>query len=154
MKHHSLLSTRRVPTTGVLVLAALAALSVAARAWREPVAPVVPDAYAEPAAVRPPETRAAPSSRLPVVRITIRPTGFDPAEVTLPRGRFLLAVDNRSGLDELTFRLDREGAGRLHEVRMTREQLGWRKVLDPPPGVYVLTEAGHPDWVCRVRVAD
>jgi hypothetical protein len=65
-----------------------------------------------------------------------------------------LVVDNRTGLRELTFRLDREGAGRLREVRMPRERLSYREVFDPPPGVYVLTEAEHPTWVCRVRVGD
>jgi len=32
--------------------------------------------------------------------ITVTPTGFEPSELTRPKGRFLLAIDNQSGLDE------------------------------------------------------
>jgi len=157
MQRHALLITRHVPTKGLLALAALASLAglaIAARAWRTPDAPEVTGVSAVPTAALPSGEQAASGVGLAVVRVTIRPTGFDPAEVTLPRGRFMLAIDNRTGLNELTFRLDREGGSRLHDVRMTREQLAWRKVVDPPPGSYVLTETNHPDWVCRISVAD
>lgn len=84
--------------------------------------------------------------------ITLRPTGFDPAEITRPRGRFLLAVDNRSGLDELVLRIDRQDKGRIHERRMARGKLSWRQVVDLQPGSYLLTEANHPEWVCRITI--
>jgi hypothetical protein len=157
MKRNTLLIMRHVPTKGLLALAALASLAglaVAAGAWGAPAAPEMPSVSPGAAETRPSGEQAAAGVGLPVVRVTIRPTGFDPAEVTLPRGRFMLAVDNRTGLNELTFRLDREGGGRLHEVRMTREQLAWRKVIDPPPGGYVLTEINHPGWVCRISIAN
>lgn len=150
-------SMPHITTKGLLALAALASLvglAVAARAWRAATAPEMPGVSAAPAETPHSGARDATGAGLPLVRVTIRPTGFDPAEVTLPRGRFMLAVDNRTGLNELTFRLVREGGGRLHEVRMTREQLAWRKVVDPPPGGYLLTEVNHPGWVCRISVAD
>jgi hypothetical protein len=105
-----------------------------------------------PPAVFTPVALSANQSRLQVERITIRPTGFDPAEVARPAGRFILAVDNRSGLRELTLRLADGDGRRLREVRVPREQLGWRLTLDAPAGSYVLTEVDHPDWVCRVTV--
>jgi hypothetical protein len=89
---------------------------------------------------------------LEVERFTIRPTGFDPAGITRPAGRFILAVDNRSGLRELTLRLSDGEGRRLREVRVPRGQLGWRLTLDARAGSYVLTEADHPDWVCRVTI--
>lgn len=150
MQRHILIKALPVVTA----LAALVGLTIAAGAWGVPVTPEVPAVPEVPAGVRRAGEQVAPGVGLPVARVTIRPTGFDPAEVTLPRGRFLLAVDNRSGLNELTFRLDREGDGRLHEARMTRGRLAWRKVIDPAAGDYILTEATHPDWVCRVRISD
>src|SRR5258707_9850968 len=38
--------------------------------------------------------------QIEVELITVRPTGFEPKEITRPPGRFLLGVDNKSGLDE------------------------------------------------------
>lgn|SRR5262249_22618582 len=84
--------------------------------------------------------------------ITITPRGFEPAEITRPKGRFLLAVDNRSGLDEVTLRLDRVAGNRLHEVRVPRKELDWSEVFDLNPGQYVLTEANNPRWACRFTI--
>ena len=87
--------------------------------------------------------------------ITLRPTGFEPSEITRPRGEFNLTVQNLTGLDEVTLRLDREGgSGRLHEVRTPSGRRDWRKNIDPPPGRYVLTEADHPGWICRVTITE
>lgn len=95
-----------------------------------------------------------PEERVEAELITIRPTGFEPLEITRPRGEFKLTVQNLTGLEELTLRLDREGGGggRLHEVRTSRGRHNWRKNIDPPPGTYVITEAAHPDWACRVTI--
>ncbi len=85
--------------------------------------------------------------------ITIRATGFEPSEIRRPKGEFYLAVDNLSGMSEVNLRLDREnGAGRLHEVRVPRQKRDWRQSVDLPPGTYLLTEADHPDWVCRIII--
>lgn len=149
-------STRLKSKTSLVVAVALllAGLTVAAEAWSV-AGRAEPPRFSSPEDITPVAVPAsAPSVAPQLLRITIRPTGFDPAEVSISQGRFTLAVDNRSGLRELTFRLDREGAGRLREVRMPRERLSYREVIDPPPGVYVLTEADHPTWVCRVRVGD
>jgi hypothetical protein len=95
---------------------------------------------------------ASPRDRVTVERITIRPTGFDPAETTLSKGRSLLTVDNRSGLREVVLRLDKEAGNRLQEVRVQREKLDWRRTVDFEPGRYLLTEAAHPGWTCRITV--
>src|SRR5258705_7861593 len=49
----------------------------------------------------PPQT---PGDRLDAELITLQPSGFEPSEITSPRGAFLLAVDNRSGLEEIELR--------------------------------------------------
>jgi hypothetical protein len=89
---------------------------------------------------------------LSVIRVTIRPTGFDPAALNVPRGRVLLAVDDLSGLDEVTLRLEREAGGRLREVRAGRDRSKWRGVLDLHPGAYLLGVDGRPGWACRINV--
>lgn len=84
--------------------------------------------------------------------ITVRPFGFEPAEITRKQGRFLLAVDNRSGLEEVTLRLDRVTGNRLRDVNVPRRKLDWREFMDLPPGRYVLSEAAHPEWTCTVTI--
>lgn len=134
-------------TLALLVTAAVTAKSLL-------LAPAIVSAL-PPAPASPAPALTAPAanpSLLQVERITIRPTGFDPGEITRPEGRFVLAVDNRSGLRELTLRLSDGGGRRLREVRVPREQPSWRVTLDAPAGSYVLTEVDHPGWVCRVSV--
>jgi hypothetical protein len=84
--------------------------------------------------------------------IRLRRTGFEPAEIERPQGRFLLAFDNRTGEDEIVLQLKRETGNKLHEVRMPRGTVRWRKALDIPAGRYLLSVADHPDWVCRITI--
>ncbi len=84
--------------------------------------------------------------------ITITPNGFDPAEITRPQGRVVVEVDNRSGLEEVELRLDRSNGGREKEARVRRTTLDWSGEVDLRPGAYVLSEANHPDWACRITV--
>lgn len=95
---------------------------------------------------------AAQGQQLQMQLITIRPTGFDPSEISLRAEPFRLAIDNKSGLDEVTLRLSREGGSQVREKRLPRGQLKWREKINLPPGVYLLTEATHPDWHCRITV--
>jgi hypothetical protein len=84
--------------------------------------------------------------------ITIRSSGFEPVEITRPKGRVFFEVDNRSGLSEINLLLDSEHGNRLHQARVRREQLDWHQELDLRPGRYLLTEANHPDWVCQITI--
>ncbi len=85
-------------------------------------------------------------------RVTLTRRGFQPAEITRPAGQFLLAVDNRSEVDQLTFRLERDNKSRLHEKQLPKGGVKWREVVDLPPGHYVLAEAAHPEWTCRINI--
>ena len=95
-----------------------------------------------------------PSSiaRLEMERVTITPTGFEPKVLTRGPGRFLLAVDNRSGQDDLTLHLDGQ-TGRLRTQRASRSKASWREVLELAPGDYLLREANHREWSCRITIA-
>ena len=85
--------------------------------------------------------------------ITIRPTGFDPAAITRGPGRFLLAVDNKTGLTVVTLRITTDGGGPVREIRLAPAQHKWREKMILLPGKYSLTEADHPNWICRITIA-
>jgi hypothetical protein len=84
--------------------------------------------------------------------ITIFSKGFEPAEITRPAGKFILAVDNRSGIEEVELQLNRQEGGRVHAVRVRRTSPEWRVTVDLRPGAYVLSEAGHANWNCRITI--
>ena len=80
----------------------------------------------------------------------IRPTGFDPPQIELEKGTYLFIVQNRCGIRDLTFRLDREAGNKLHEVH--DQKLQWKKQFDLNPGTYVLSVADHPEWRSVITV--
>ncbi|MDQ3745361.1 MAG: hypothetical protein M3444_13340 [Acidobacteriota bacterium] len=86
-----------------------------------------------------------------VLLLVLRPAGFEPSEVTLPQGKYLLVVQNRTGLRGFALQFDRDG-GRLHEVRLPARKLDWNGHFDLTPGDYVLREADHPEWSCRITI--
>jgi hypothetical protein len=94
----------------------------------------------------------AERSSVEVLPIYLRRPGFAPGEITRPAGDYFLAVKNISGVPDIVLRLDREKGGRLHEVKVMRDRPAWRQNVRLTPGVYLLTEADHPDWVCRITV--
>ena len=105
--------------------------------------------------VSPPTPRNRTADRPEAVEaevIALRPTGFEPAEITRPAGRVLMAVSNQSGTTEAVLRLSKEGDKRAHEVRLSKNKRLWRKVVDLAPGDYTLTEASHPEWTCRITI--
>jgi hypothetical protein len=87
-----------------------------------------------------------------VLLVTLRPSGFAPKLITRPQGRFLLTVDNRSGLNEMFLRLDSLTFNRVIDRHVSRERLNLRQVVDLTPGQYLLTEANHPNWICAIAI--
>ncbi|MGH9962651.1 MAG: hypothetical protein ACREBC_36975 [Pyrinomonadaceae bacterium] len=90
--------------------------------------------------------------RLQAELVTLRPSGFEPADLTRPGGQFLLAVNNQSGLEDLTLWLERSDGVREREVRFVGLRLRWRERVNLPAGNYRLRVAGHPEWVCRITL--
>ena len=84
--------------------------------------------------------------------ITIEPHGFEPVEITRPQGRFLLAVDNRSGLEDIQLHLERAEGGRVPALEARNRRLSWREEVDLPLGRYVIRETNHPEWSCRITI--
>ena len=84
--------------------------------------------------------------------VTVKPSGFDPLEIRRPPGRFYLRINNRSGIHDLELRFDREQGERVQDVRLPRGRLAWSKLLELPPGRYVLSEINHPEWICTITI--
>lgn len=83
---------------------------------------------------------------------TLRPTGFEPSEINVPEGRYLLVVENRTGMPEVNLQLYRQPGQKQKEARLIRGKSVWKSVVELNAGRYVITEAGHPEWVCHVVV--
>jgi hypothetical protein len=86
--------------------------------------------------------------------VTLRPRGFEPEEITVAQKRFVLAIENRSRLDHVDIQLLRQtgNSDKIHEVHMQRGRTNSNDMFELPPGEYVLTEATHPTWTCRITV--
>lgn len=138
----------------IATLVVVCIVAITTQAWLAPPAAPrsapIPTVSSQPVSASQPET--ASPSQLETERITIRHNGFDPEEITRPAGQVMMAIDNRSGLEEIRLRVDREGGQRLVEVTVSRNKLDWRKKINLPPGRYRLTEANHPDWLCEIIV--
>lgn len=92
------------------------------------------------------------SQIIPGLIVILRPSGFDPSSFTLPRGRFLFGIDNRTGFEGLDFHLNRLTGDHVKEVKPRKGQHDYREVYDLSPGDYVLSESSHPKWVCRITI--
>jgi hypothetical protein len=84
--------------------------------------------------------------------ITLKPSGFVPAEVTWPQGEFLLVIEDRSGLEQTSFELRRQAGESLLTAHVVIHVGEWQDRLELHPGTYLLTEASHPQWVCKITV--
>ena len=84
--------------------------------------------------------------------VTITPAGLEPAEITRPPGKFLFAIDNRSGMDEVDLYLVRETGGRVNVPLGRRGRLAWREALDLTPGTYLLRARHDESWHCRITI--
>ena len=112
---------------------------------KQPVA-VAPITTTQPAAAN---AQAADDDTHGLV-IAIRPSGFSPDQIEVTQGRYIVIVQNRSGIRDLTFRLERENGDRLHEVRP--QELRWKKTFDLSPGRYLLSVVARPSWRCVLTV--
>lgn len=84
--------------------------------------------------------------------VMLRAGGFVPREISRPAGEYVLSVNDQSGLPGLALRLQRENGERMHEAKVSRRKPYWRQLLRLTPGTYLITEANHPEWVCRITV--
>ena len=137
----------------VFVIAVATSLAFSVQAWRAAAVHIA-------SATSQPNERLASAqiiegsqaARLDAELITLRPSGFEPSQLSRLQGRFVLAVDNQTGLENLTLRLERGNGVVEQEVRLPGHRPRWRARLNLPAGDYFLKVAGHAGWVCRIRI--
>ena len=141
---------KAIPLALVITVLALATIAVGKYVQLRSAETLKASAVKEPSTFLSQE--AGRNERVETELITITSTGFEPAELTRPAGKFLLEVDNRSEIEEVELRLDREQGGREKSPRIRRTAPEWGGAFDLPPGVYILSEATHPNWICRITL--
>ena len=85
--------------------------------------------------------------------ITLRPTGFEPSELTRPPGQFLLTINNRTGLEEINLSISTDLGGMVRGFRLNEGRLRSGSFQALPPGRYVITETEHPEWTCYLTIS-
>jgi hypothetical protein len=81
--------------------------------------------------------------------VQLNDSGFSPAEVQHAPGRFGIAVQNATS-GEYRLKLLAADGTVLHEVQVQKGSAAWTVNLQT--GTYTLTEANHPQWICRLIV--
>jgi len=93
-----------------------------------------------------------PQSEVKVVLVVLGPEGFQPQELQLPPGQYILIVRNRTGLDDVGLRLLSELGINLGEARVRGIQRTWKLRLQLNTGRYLIAGTDRPDWTCRITV--
>ena len=65
-------------------------------------------------------------------------------------GTFAIAVENSATSGEYTLQLKAQDGTVIKEVQVQKGSAAWTVTFST--GEYTLTEASHPQWVCRINV--
>jgi hypothetical protein len=84
--------------------------------------------------------------------VTLRPAGFEPAEITRAKGPFVLFVDDRSGKDNSSLELKRVNGQRVRAVSLNRGKSEWNDVVELSPGTYVLQDTSNAELRCQITI--
>lgn len=97
---------------------------------------------------------AAQSPRIKAIYFRITPLGIEPAELTLPAGRYLVAIDNDSGFNVVDVKIDKERGPRLGNAQLPSGRRKWREFVVFTPGVFVFTDPGNANRVCSLTITN
>jgi len=87
--------------------------------------------------------------------LTLTSSGFTPAELKPHGKKFLLSLDNRTDVQELTLRMARNGGAQIREIRVPGGSGGdWSELFELQPGNYTFSEVNHPNWTCKIVIND
>lgn len=137
----------KLKTRGVMIAATLLILAVSTITGLSFYKPSTTAAYRAESAPGAAVTPAAGD-----VNVTINDRGFDPESTVHAAGQFRLVVNNQSGVEGLTLKLNYERGGNISEMNIPAGSSSWSQELDLQPGTYILTEANHPAWLFHITV--
>jgi hypothetical protein len=80
------------------------------------------------------------SPAIKAIRFVITQRGIEPANITIPAGRYWVAVDNTRDLNGIDIKIDRVNGPRIKDATTMRGERKFRDFLDFTPGQYVLSE--------------
>lgn len=137
---------------GSLLLAVTATALAVSSHWLSPTqGEVMPASNFAAAAL---QSHGAPAlSPLKSVLFTIHSEGFEPNEITLPAGKYVFVVDNRSGSEDVQLNLRRGQSEKLKEAKLTRKEMDWNSVVELAPGQYTLIDLNRPNWSADIKVS-
>ena len=84
------------------------------------------------------------------LQIKLGENGFTPNEAQRAAGTFGIAVENAALSGEYILKLKAQDGTVVKEVQVQKGSAAWTVTLSP--GEYTLTEASHPQWLCRITV--
>jgi hypothetical protein len=84
--------------------------------------------------------------------VTVRPAGFEPSEITRPKGAFVLFLDDRSGKEHSSLVLQRLNGERLRAINLERKKSNWNDVVNLSPGTYVLQDGSNAELRCQITI--
>jgi hypothetical protein len=96
----------------------------------------------------------APSPPIKAVYFRITPLGIEPAKLTLPPGRYFVAIDNDSGFNAADIKIAREGGPQLERAQMPSGSRKWRAYVDFTPGAFVFTDPGNAKRICNLTITN
>jgi hypothetical protein len=91
-------------------------------------------------------------TNIQVQTFTLGFNGFEPKEIDRRPGPFVLGINVYNRTSDTSFELVREDGNRVHEVKWPQGQPRYRKLMNLPPGRYLLKEVNHPDWTARITI--
>ena len=84
--------------------------------------------------------------------ITVLPAGFEPSEITRPKGAFVLFLDDRSGKENSSLLLQRLNGERLRAINLERKKSNWSEVVNLSPGTYILQDGSNAERQCQITI--
>ena len=141
-------STRLFSSTHLLALSLLTGIGVAGYAIHKYGKPL-------PSVTASTTTTQAQSPLLEVERVTIRSTGFEITQISrLKKNPFFLIIENRTGLPELSFQINKENGQKAidKDLKSSKGKLSFNGVVDLPPGNYSMTEINHREWSLAITI--
>jgi hypothetical protein len=101
---------------------------------------------------RPINLQQSDNTQLEIELITLRPAGFEPSEITRPKGAFVLFLDDRSGKENSSLVLQRVNGERLRTINVERKKSNWNEVFNLAPGTYILQDGSNSELRCQITI--
>lgn len=86
------------------------------------------------------------------VSLMLTSSGFAPAELRPHGKKFLLSLDNRTDVKELTLRVARNDGVQIREIRVPGGGGDWSELFELQPGTYTFSEVNHANWTCTIVI--